>query len=85
MNPSTVTSDSLRPDLLLAIRKKCLHILELTVGLKVKFVNLFLSTLGVFGRTSGSFDDMPRDLKIAGQQSKIIEKIYIAISKTQLL
>ena len=31
MNPSTVTGDSFRPDILLSIGKKCLYILELTV------------------------------------------------------
>ena len=94
LNPSTVTGDSFRPDLLLAIRKKCLYILELTVGFesnlqvnakrkhqkyhdlikeqesifgKVKFVNLSLSTLGVFGQVSES-------PKFDGQQSKFIKK-----------
>ena len=32
VNPSVLTGDNLRPDLLLAIENKCLYILELTVG-----------------------------------------------------
>ena len=32
MNPSTIASNSFRPDRLLAIAKKCFNILELTVG-----------------------------------------------------
>ena len=105
LNPSTLTGDSFRPDLLLAIRKKCLYILELTVGFesnlqvnanrkyqkyhdlikeqesnfdKVKFVNLSLSTLEVFGRASESFDDMLRNLKFDGQQSKFIKKKIVS-------
>ena len=105
MNPSAVTGDSFRPDLLLTIGKKCLYILELTVGfesslqvnanrkhqkyndliteqesnfIKVKFVNLSLSTLGVFGRTSDSFDDMLRNLQFDSQQSKYIKKKIVS-------
>ena len=101
MNPSAVTGDSFRPDLLLTIGKKCLYILELTVGfesnltvnanrkhqnyndlikeqesnfIKVKFVNLSLSTLRVFGRASDSFDNMLRNLQFDSQQSKYIKK-----------
>ena len=32
VNPSVLTGDNLRPDLLLAIENECLYILELTVG-----------------------------------------------------
>ena len=107
MNPSTVTGDSFRPDLLLTIEKKCLYILELTVGFEsnanlqvnanrkhrkyndlikeqesnfneVKFVNLSLSTLGVFERTSDSFDDMLRNLQFDSQQSKFIKKKIVS-------
>ena len=105
MNPSVVTGNSFRPDLLLTIGKKCLYILELTVGfesnlqvnanrkhqkyndlikeqesnfIKVKFVNLSLSTLGVFGRTSDSFDDMLRNLQFDSQQSKYIKKKIVS-------
>ena len=45
---------------------------------KVKFVNLSLSTLGVFGRASESFDDMLRNLKFDGQQSKFIKKKIVS-------
>ena len=105
MNPSAVTGDSFQPDLLLTIWKKCLYILELTVGfesnlqvnanrkhqkyndlikeqesnfIKVKFVNLSLSALGVFGRTSDSFDDMLRNLQVDSQQSKYIKKKIVS-------
>ena len=105
MNQSIVTGDSCRPDLLLAIGKKCLYILELTVEFesnlqvnairkhqqyhdlvkeqesnfnKVKFVNLSLCTLGVFGRTSESFDDMLRNLNFDSQQSKFIKKKIVS-------
>ena len=85
VNPSVLTSDTLRPDLLLVIENECLYILKLTVGFesnlkvnanrkhqkyldlikeqktnydKVKFINLSLSTLGVFSRSSENFDEM---------------------------
>ncbi|CAB4032436.1 Hypothetical predicted protein [Paramuricea clavata] len=90
MNPSVITGDRLRPDLLLVTENRCLYILELTVGYesnlqvnanrkrqkyrdlineqkadydKVKFVNLSLSTLGVFGRSCENFDGMLSSLK----------------------
>ena len=105
MNPLIVSGDSFRPDLLLAIGKKCLYILELTVRFesnlqvnairkyhkyhdlvkeqesnfnKVKFVNLSVSTLVVFGRTSESFDDMLRDLNFDSQQSKFIKRKIVS-------
>ena len=46
--------------------------------IKVKFVNLSLSTLGVFGRTSDSFDDMFRNLQFDSQQSKYIKKKIVS-------
>ena len=85
VNPSVITGDRLRPDLLLVTENRCLYILELTIGYesnlqvnanrkrqkyldlikeqeadydKVKFVNLSLSTLGVFSRSSENFDGM---------------------------
>ncbi|CAB4034966.1 Retrovirus-related Pol poly from type-1 retrotransposable element R2 [Paramuricea clavata] len=90
MNPSVITGDRLRPDLVLVTENRCLYILELTVGYesnlqvnanrkrqkyrdlineqeadydKVKFVNLSLSTLGVFGRSSENFEGTLSSLK----------------------
>ena len=101
VNPSVLTGDNLRPDLLLAIENECLYILELTVGFesnlqvnanrkrqkyldlieeqktnynKVKFINLSLSTLGVFSRSAENFDEMLRSLKLDAQYSKYIKK-----------
>jgi hypothetical protein len=101
MNPSVITRDSLRPELLLVTENRCLYILERTVGYesnlqvnanrkrqkyldlineqkadydKVKFVNLCLSTLGVFSRSSENFDGMLSSLKC---DAKYIAIIYI--------
>ena len=101
VNPSVLTGDNLRPDLLLAIENECLYILELTVGFesnlqvnpnrkrqkyldlieeqkrnydKVKFINLSLSTLGVFSQSAENFDEMPRSLELDAQYSKYIKK-----------
>ena len=101
VNPSVLTGDNSRPDLLLAIENECLYILELTVGFesnlqvnanrkrqkyldlieeqktnygKVKFINLSLSTLGVFSRSAENFDEMLRSLKLDDQYSKYIKK-----------
>ena len=41
---------------------------------KVKFVNLSLSTLGVFGRSSENFDGMLSSLKCDAKYSKYIKK-----------
>ena len=64
LNPSIVTGDKYRPDLLLTTKDNCLYILELTVGYEtnlqnnikeqkkhfksVEFINLSISALGVF-------------------------------------
>ena len=101
VNPSVITGDRLRPDLLLVTENRCLYILELTVGYesnlqvnanrkrqkyldlikeqeadydKVKFVNLSLSTLGVFSRSSENFDGMLRSLKCDAKFCKYIKK-----------
>ncbi|CAB3984581.1 Hypothetical predicted protein [Paramuricea clavata] len=106
MNPSVITGDRLRPDLLLVTENRCLYILELTVGYesnllvnanrksqkyrdlineqeadynKVKFVNLFLSTLGVFGRSCENFDGMLSSLKCDAKYSKYIKKQIVNI------
>ena len=78
LNPSIITGENYRPDLLFLIQSKCLYVLELTVGFEsnlnnnavrkkvkylnlinemsrnyrcgVRFVNLFMSSLGVFFR-----------------------------------
>ena len=101
VNPSVITGDRLRPDLLLVTENRCLYILELTIGYesnlqvnanrkrqkyldlikeqeadydKVKFVNLSLSTLGVFSRSSENFDGMLRSLKCDAKFCKYIKK-----------
>ncbi|CAB4018157.1 Hypothetical predicted protein [Paramuricea clavata] len=106
MNPSVITGDHLRPDLLLVTENRCLYILELTVGYesnllvnanrkrqkyrdlineqeadynKVKFVNLSLSTLGVFGRSCENFDGMLSSLKCDAKYSKYIKKQIVNI------
>ncbi|CAB4018164.1 Hypothetical predicted protein [Paramuricea clavata] len=106
MNPSVITGDRLRPDLLLVTENRCLYILELTVGYesnlqvnanrkrqkyrdlineqeadydKVNFVNLSLSTFGVFGRSSENFDGMLSSLKCDAKYSKYIKKQIVNI------
>ena len=106
LNPSVLSGDNLRPDLLLAIENKCLYILELTVGFesnlqvnanrkrqkylqlikdqetyydKVKFINLSLSTLGVFSRSSSEdFDELLQSLKFDAQYKKYIKKKIVS-------
>ena len=41
---------------------------------KVKFINLSLSTLGVFSRSLESFDEILRSLKLDAQYSKYIKR-----------
>ena len=41
-NPSTITGDNFRPDLLLALPNKCLYILELAEGFELAFLIIFL-------------------------------------------
>ena len=107
INPSVLSGDSLRPDILLVIENKCLYILELTVGYEsnlqintnrkrqkyldlikeqqtcfptVKFINLSLSTLGVFSRSSvEDLDEMLRSLKFDAQYNKYIKKKIVNI------
>ncbi len=107
INPSVLSGDSLRPDILLVIENKCLYILELTVGYKsnlqintnrkrqkyldlikeqqtcfptVKFINLSLSTLGVFSRSSvEDLDEMLRSLKFDTQYNKYTKKKIVNI------
>ena len=84
-NPSILTGDVYRPDLLLVTPDKSLYIVELTVGYgtnlhknvvrkrekyqdlvkeqskhfyTVKFINLSISSLGVFDKECSSFIDM---------------------------
>ena len=111
LNPSIITGESYRPDLLYLIQSKCLYVLELTVGFEsnlnnnavrkkekylnlinemsrnyrcVRFVNLSMSSLGVFSDECSTFLDMMNDIGIdKKQQLYIIKKmINIAIRAT---
>ena len=111
LNPSTITGENYRLDLLFLIQSKCLYVLELTVGFEsnlnnntvrkkekylnlikemsrnyrcVKFVNLSMSSLGVFSDECSTFLDMMNDIGIdKKQQLYIIKKmINIAIRAT---
>ena len=89
INPCVITGDKLRPDLLLLLNKKCIYILELTIGFesnllanaimkkkkynelikeqckiydKGMFINLLISSLGVFSNSSQEFSEMLTDL-----------------------
>ena len=82
LSPCTITSDSLRPDVILSTAENVMYILELTVGFETnlsnnvsrkelkyhplltdlandykqnKFINLSISSLGIFGIRSDSF------------------------------
>ena len=105
ITPSVITSDELRPDLLLTIENKLLYILELTVGFetnlkinsdrklkkylplisdqennfdKVKFVNVSISSLGVFGQSTNTLIDMLKDLKFDEQHIRYVKKKIIS-------
>ena len=109
LNPSVITGENYRLDLLFLIQSKCLYVLELTVGFEsnlnnnavrkkekylnlinemssrcVKFVNLSMSSLGVFSDECSTFLDMMNDIGIdKKQQLYIIKKmINIAIRAT---
>ena len=89
-NPSVLTGDKLRPDMLITLQNKCIYILELTIGYEsnlknnatrkrekyedlikeqqkhyeeVKFVNVSISSLGVFSESSLGLSEMWKDLK----------------------
>ena len=89
-NPSVLTGDKLRPDMLITLQNKCIYILELTIGYEsnlknnatrkrekyedlikeqqkhyeeVKFVNVSISSLGVFSESSLGLCEMWKDLK----------------------
>ena len=95
LNPSVITGENYRPDLLFLIQSKCLYVLELTVVFEsnlnhnavrekekylylinemrrnyqcVRFVNLFLSSLGVFSDECSTFLDMMNDIGIDKKQ-----------------
>ena len=88
-NPSIVTGDCFRPDLLLSFSNECLYVVELTVGYgsnleknvqrknekyaqlileqsdhfkKVKFINISISSLGIFAKECSTFMDMLTDV-----------------------
>ena len=88
-SPSSITGDSLRPDLVLVLNSTTVYLLDLTVGFDsnikinserksdkyrplilapqekycdVQFINLSMSALGIFGRSSNSFSSMLNDL-----------------------
>jgi hypothetical protein len=48
-NPSVITGDSLRPDLLLVTENRCLYILELTVGYESNLQAIFKTGNGESG------------------------------------
>ena len=97
VSPSVLTGDELRPDLLITLEKKCIYVLELTIGFesnlltnvtrkrqkyqdlineqhknyeKVKFINLSISSLGVFSHSLLDFIEMLNDLKFDEQCRK---------------
>ena len=107
LNPSIITGENYRPDLLFLIQSKCLYVLEL-VGFEsnlnnnavrkkekypnsinemsrhyrcVRFVNLSMSSLGVFSVECSTFLDMMNDIGIDKKQQryKIKKMIIIAI------
>ena len=111
LNPSIITGENYRPDLLFLIQSKCLYVLELTVGFEsnlnnnavrkkekyvnlikemsrnyrcVRFVNLSMSSLGVFSNECSTFLDMMNDIGIDKKQQRYIIKkvINIAIRAT---
>lgn len=112
-NPSIITGDDHRPDLLIQTRD-CLYILELTVGFEsnlknnikrkytkyknlietlqsnfksVKFVNLSVSSLGVFSNECSSFLEMLEELDFEKKQKMYIVRkiIQIAIRSTYFI
>ena len=99
LNPSIITGENYRPDLLFLIQSKCLYVLELTVGFEsnlnnnaarkkekylnlinemsrnyrcVKFVNLSMSSLGVFSDECSTFLDKMNDIGIDKKQQLYI-------------
>ena len=112
LNPSIITGENYRPDLLFLIQSKCLYVVELTVGFEsnrnnnavrkkekylnlikemsrnyrcVKFVNLSISSLGVFSDECSTFLDMMNDIGIEKKQQHFIlikTMINIAIRAT---
>ena len=111
LNPSRITGENYRPDILFLIQSKCLYVLELTVGFEsnlnnnavrikekypklineisrnyrcVRFVNLSMSSLGVFSDECSTFLDMMNDIGIDKKQQLYITKkmINIAIRAT---
>ena len=101
LNPSIITGENYRPDLLFLIQSKCLYVLELTVGFESnlnenvmrkkekyvnfikemsrnyrcgKFVNLSMSSLGVFSDECSTFLDMMNDIGIDKKQRYYIIK-----------
>ena len=105
LNPSVITGENYRPDLLFLIQSKCLYVLELTVGFEsnlnnnavrkkekylnlikemsrnyrcVKFVNLSMSSLGVFSHECSAFLNMMNDIGIDKKQQHYIIKKMIA-------
>ena len=106
LNPSIITGENYRPDLLFLIQSKCLYDVELTVGFEsnlnnnavrkkekyldlinemsrnyrcVTFVNLSMSSLGVFSDECSTFLDMMNDIGIDKKQQRYIIKKMINI------
>ena len=107
-NPSIVTGESYRPDLLLESRNKSiLYIIELTVGFEsnlesnahrkktkyknlineqkkcyndVKFINLSISALGVFGKECKSYLEMLDSLGFEDKHKRYFIRKIMALS-----
>ena len=112
LNPSIITGENYRPDLLFLILSNCLYVVELTVGFEsnrnnnavrkkekylnlikemsrnyrcVKFVNLSISSLGVFSDECSTFLDIMNDIGIEKKQQHFVlikTMINIAIRAT---
>ncbi|CAB4020236.1 Hypothetical predicted protein, partial [Paramuricea clavata] len=110
-NPSIITGDEYRPDLLVSTSDKHLYVVELTVGFEsnltnnvnrekakyknlireldqnftcVKFINLSVSSLGVFDKECHTFVKMLNELGLDNQHQQycIRKMITIAIRST---
>ena len=107
INPSVITGDELRSDLLITLNNKVIYILELSIGFetnllanvsrkrqkyqhlineqekhyeKGKFVNLSISSLGVFRHSSLDFIEMLKDLNFDEHCKKYIVRKVMNMS-----
>ena len=75
ITPSVISGNSLRPDLLLAVSKKCLFILELTVGFET---NLLTNA----SRKTRKYEDL---IRLQQNQFDIVKFISLSISTLGVL